>query len=744
MAGPEYLTEDINDICFIDTETRALDDLHNEAWASIKTTSTGRYARSSKVIIVTYAIGDGEEQEWVLENFDKTLCWRDAPPDLARFMKKSRRGEGWFVAFNSAFDLAAMNFGMVRDSKGLVIDVEEMLDCAVRGAMSNMPPTLDASAKECGHEGKSDNGKLMPLFCFAEGLKGVRGTPQSHPEEWLAFREYAKTDIAAMRIVWKSTMDLTRSGWEEFWASERINMRGMPVDMAYVNAAADFAEAFSATVKEQVEEITGGDLYSVHQHAAIAKWCYDRVVEIPDGQDALVKRYDEETEGGEQTPTKLGCDRYRAQRLMALIERQNEEHGLSDDEAAVLDLLRVKEYGASATIGKFRKVANAALDNGRLPNQYVFNGAAGTGRYSSRGVQMHNLTRKVVKAEAAAIEAILDGVSLDKFKDAYGDVGMALSRMVRPMITAPKGRTLVWGDWSNIEARVLPWLACCEERLDVFRNVDADPSNPDVYVISAAGMNNLNVMDLWKRYKAKEKWAADRRQEGKVAELALGFGGGNGALMSMAANYGLAFTEVEASKIVADWRRANSWAKEYWDLVWAAFIGAMQNPGIPFPAGRVVYMGIADYFGGVSVVCHLPCGRPLVYRDVRWEKRNVTDKETGDVITKEQFTFSRGYGRVGIWYGILVENITQATAASILRRSLTELEYDMLPELHTLAELVGHTHDEMIAECDDTPEAIAAAKSAMHESMAYVTEWATGLPLAADMSDNFYYTKHED
>ena len=734
----ETLTNDINDLCFIDTETRALEGLGNEAWGSVKTTSTGRYARSSKVIIVTYAIGDGEVKKWYLTDFSKTLCWRDAPPDLCAHIKRVYEGKAWFVAFNSGFDIATLNRGIVKDRKSDVIETHHMLDCMARATQSNLPPSLDGASQWVGHDGKQEDGKsLISLFCVAGGA-----TPQSHPEQWERFLSYAAMDIDTMRTVWKSTMDLSDVGWEEFWASENINARGMPVDVEYVTKAAKLAEDYKQDVRRRIEEITDGELFSPHQHGAIAQWVYDRVEEIPDGQDALVKRYDEETEGGELLPAKLGCDRHRTARLIALLERHNEEYGLSDDEHAVLQLLRVKEYGASATIGKFAKMRDAVMADGRLPNQYTFGGASQTGRFSSRGVQMHNLTRQTIEDESGALNDILDGINLATFEDRYGDPGLALSRLVRPAIAAPEGRTLVWGDWSNIEARVLPWLADCEARLGVFRRVDADPAMPDVYTVSAAGMDALDLPALWRGVKAKEGWAKEARQKGKISELSLGFGGASGALISMATNYGMAFTEKEAKEIVTKWRAANAWAQEFWDEVWTAFTSARSHPGTAFPAGRVTYLGVEGYLGDISVFCFLPDGRPLIYRDVRWERRTITDSKTGEEVEKEQFTFGRGFGRIGLWYGILAENITQATAASVLRRSLAELEFDLLPE--TTARVVAHTHDEIVIECDDTPAAVKEAKAALLDSMTYVPEWAEGLPLAADISDNFYYTKKEE
>lgn len=734
------LSANINDYCFIDDETRAI--VEDEIAGDITNTSTGRYAESSKVIVITYAIGDGEVKDWWLKDFDGRLNWDDAPYDLASFRRDAVLGRKFFVAFNSAFDRCTINKGIdYKFSPDKIMHIEMMLDASVQAAAANLPGTLDAAAKACGHDGKQTDGKkLIKLFCVHGGA-----TPQSHPEEWGRFLSYARMDIEATRLVWKSTLPLPFFIWREFWAAEHVNDRGLPMDREFLEAAAKLAAEYTETVNARVAEISGGALRTAKQHKAIASWVYDRVEEIPDGRSTMVKRYVEDDEGGELIPAQIGLDRNRTARLMALIDRVNDEMGLSDEENDVRLLLIEKEYGGSTTPGKFQKALDAMSDDDRLTHQYVFAGAQQTGRFSSRGVQMHNMTNKALKKEREVLNAILDGCSLEMLEELAENAGLALSRVIRPAIMADDGKHLVWGDWSNIEARVLPWLAGAEERLEVFRLVDADPSNPDVYVISAAGMDKKNVKEVWAAYKDEEnpehRVAKNMRQKGKIAELSLGFGGGVGALLNMAANYGMAFTEAEAAPIVKAWRESNPWCTQFWKDVWSAFIAAANNPGRPYAAGRVVYIGIPDYLGTVTVQCYLPDGRPLTYRNVKFEKRTIIDKLTGEETVKEQWTFAGGYGRKGLWHGVLVENITQATAACLLRDTITRIEYEYD---HAELMLDGHTHDEIVGECDDTPEAIAHARKVMLDEMVDNPDWAEGLPLAAEISDHPYYSKAVD
>ena len=720
----------MTDLCFIDDETRS--------YLDVTEVSTGRYARNCDVIIVTYAINDGPVQTWAVEDFKTRLSWHSAPADLREF-------KGRFVAFNSAFDRQTMRRGI----SDCPLEVEDFVDAAVQGAASNLPRTLDAAAKACGHEGKQDDGKaLIKMFCDASRTE----TPQSHPEEWARFLSYAARDIEALRAVWNATLELPEWQWQEFWTAEKINDRGLPLDAGFARQAARVAEVYAERTNERVKEITNGELYSVKQYQAQPIWCWDRLRFLPAVRDVMVKRYDEDAEGGELVPTKFGLDRNRIVRMIAALEKVNDEDGLTDEEFAVKELLEEREFGASATPAKFGKAVEMSYDEDGwswLPSQYVFNGAQQTGRFSSKGVQVHNLARDVIKTEDQAIAEIIDAPAGDldgwlrEFEVKHGKAGMVLSRLVRPMVTAPEGSEVVWGDWSNIEARKLPWLAGPDSRsavkkLEVFAATDRDPANvPDIYCRAAAVIDKLDLDDLWARYRDEDPIAKKARQKGKIAELALGFGGGNGALLNMAAAYRMSFPEDEATIIVKGWREANPWATLFWEALWSAFTAAVENPGTPYPVGRVVYMGIEGYLGKVTVLCFLPDGRSLCYRNVKQELRN-RELPDGTVIQQLQFTFAGAFGRKGLWYGILAENITQAAAASMLRTTLVDLEDGD----HDVFQPCGHTHDETIGLA--FTDRVDEAKEFLHRTMTKQRDWAEGCPIAAEINSHWYYTKSVD
>lgn len=332
-----------------------------------------------------------------------------------------------------------------------------------------------------------------------------------------------------------------------------------------------------------------------------------------------------------------------------------------------------------------------------------------------------------------------------------------LSMLLRPAFIAPKGRTLVWGDFSNIEARVLPWLAAsagAEAKLDIFRAVDADPNEPDIYIRTAGDLLGRDAGELWALYKAGDEQADGWRQShGKVPELSLGFGGGLGALQAMATNYGVYLDEKTAREMIERWRAANAWARMFWGAhgrdgsygLWGAVNSAIENPETPFAAGRVAYVFDRHYLGG-TLFCALPCGRLLTYPAIKWEWREVEDKQTGKLVDRYQLTYLKGYSRTGMWYGRAAENVVQAAAASLLRRTLKRLDRDWAKteaggyaRYAEFMPVVMHTHDEVVTEVEEWAE--RQAGRALHEAMVRNDEWDEGLPLAAGISSNWYYTK---
>src|SRR5262245_45326141 len=241
--------------------------------------------------------------------------------------------------------------------------------------------------------------------------------------------------------------------------------------------------------------------------------------------------------------------RERVERLLALLDVKALSFGLSASEAKAREVATLRLFGAGASPKKFARLAAQQVD-GVLRDQYRFAGAGMTGRMSSRGAQIQNLTRDVLgedgAVEAALVDAIADGCSYAELAAACPvDVPVArkLALLVRPAIIATAAKAFVWSDWSAVEARIPPWLAASEgaERvLDIFRANDADPTRPDIYTIAAGDILHKDPSEITKA----------ERNVCKVATLALGFGGSVGALQRMALAYRVQLDDAEARRVV--------------------------------------------------------------------------------------------------------------------------------------------------------------------------------------------------
>jgi hypothetical protein len=362
----------------------------------------------------------------------------------------------------------------------------------------------------------------------------------------------------------------------------------------------------------------------------------------------------------QETQLKLSLKRERVERLLAMLEVKRANGGLSDEEEKAHEVATLRLFGAGASPKKFLRLEAQQVD-GVLRGQYRFSGGFQTGRASSRGAQIQNLTRDVLgedgAEEAALVDTIAEGCSYAELAAASPvDVPVArkLALLVRPALIAAPERVFVWSDWSAIEARVTPWLANspdAERVLDIFRANDADPTRPDIYTIAAADILHQDPSGITKT----------QRGIGKVSTLSLGFGGSVGALQKMALAYRIHFDDAEARRIVNAWREANPWAPEFWGAhrddesfgLWGAAMSAWEMPGQITTAGRIAFVYREDYLGG-SLFMALPSGRLLTYPRPRWRDVDVLDRggnPTGE--KRSELSFRRAHGRAKLWHGTL-------------------------------------------------------------------------------------------
>jgi DNA polymerase len=716
-------------IGWIDFETRSLVDIKS---------GTYRYMSSADALICAFAIGDEPADTVAVPDYFAPLRWRDMPDRFKRHHDRVLAGAAIWAAYHAAFDRAAWNYATL-DFPLLAED--DIIDVMAQATAAGLPQPLADAAKYAHTAHKASSGKdLIRLFCLDGG-----GTPQSHPAEWAQFRAYAAQDIEAMRGVFRTTLQLPIEEWQEYWAAEKVNSRGVGVDLDLARKASALAAVDRRGSGQELRVLTAGAVEKPTEVVRLIKWLH--TVLDDDCRKILVRReaeVDEET-GELITPQRDSLNRAR---LRLLTVRLSAKPNRTPAEDHALRALEIRLYGGSTTPAKFGRMVDQAVD-GVLFGQYSFNGAPQTGRFSSRGVQIHNLMRDALTYEMDALDSIAAGASVEQLA-ALGDdpapVCRKLSMLVRPALVPTNGECFVWGDWSQIEARVLPWLAAspgAEARLQIFRDVDADPKLPDLYVRSVAAMMRLGVSEI----------DESLRQRGKVAELACGFGGSLGALQNMAANYGMALDDDLARQIVAQWREANPWAVNFWGAhragapldedrnrgsqhhsfgLWGAANRAIEAAGTLQYAGRIAYIYLREYLGG-TLLCRLPSGRFLTYRGARWGSVEEKDDDGNVVDVEWALTCARGYGRIKLWPGMLAENVTQATAADVLRGTLVRLVNDYNFDVR------AHTHDEVLVQC---PEAVAPAIArVLITVMEEGFDWSDGLPLKAEPVIARWYSK---
>ncbi len=725
---------------FADSETTSRDD--------VTVSGAYKYSRhpTTDVTVWGLALDDDPVELW-----SPAWAWAGKPDAEPTAALDHIENGGYVVAWNSAFDRLVYNEVMPRLYGWPEIRLEQWLCAQAQAEGNNLPGKLEKACEALGVPHKKDKagGSLIKLL-------SVHAREDFDAEQFLEpmgrFRAYCLHDVEAMRDVWQCTRPLTEYEWHEFWTSERINDRGVAVDVAFARAAAEFAKAEETELDAELEALLlaahevipdeqrnskgelFGPVFSINNHKRKAAWLHSWLWRDEELQQLTERppkvRRASKLRDADEVP-RYSCDRSTREAVLELMTQPEHAEALGPDADRVTQFLEIIEAGNSAAVRKFSAMANQAYD-GRVHGSYSFNGAGQTGRFSSRGVQVHNLIRDPLDYDNAdlaldAIEDILDGAEADELRDRYGlPVSRLLARLIRPSFIAPEGRMLVWGDWGQIEGRCLPWLAdspASRAKLELYR------AGVDTYKVAAMPIYGLA---------SPEDADKQQRQVGKVSELALGFGGATGAFGAMARGYGVSVPEPEARRIVDAWRMANAWAPAFWHELWAAAIAAWQAPGVWHHAGKVRYCYMPALMRG-TLVCQLPDGRWLVYPQFKHERRveievdaDGNEREVTRMVTSFMRGWSGGAGRIELWYGTLAENITQATAASLLRRTLNRLDAQRI-------EVVLHTHDEVVIECNEADVDRVAAL--LRKEMLSVPKWAEGLPLAADIETGPYYTK---
>ena len=510
-------------------------------------------------------------------------------------------------------------------------------------------------------QGKLDTGKaLIRKFC-----KAGSQLPMRQDYEWQMFCEYCKRDVQAEMEICKklSPWPVPGTVWQEFFDSERINDRGVAIDKQFVRNAIRISEEVKADITEQMERFTG--LQNPNSVTQLKWWLSQQGVET----EKLDKAAVEELLNGELTDI-------------------------------VREVLTMHQQISKSSIAKYKKMLRAVNADGRVRGMFQFYGASRTGRYASKIVQLQNLPRNHMDDLDEARELVKAG-DLKTLKAKYADIQDVLSQLVRTAFVPETGNFLV-ADESSIEARIIAWLAKEKWRMDAFS------AGKDIYCESASQMFHVPV--------EKHGVNAELRPKGKVAELALGFQGGVGALIKMGAlKQGL--KESELQPIVDAWRAASPRIVKLWYDIGDAALNA------------VIYRGTTESHGIKFIwekgflFIELLSGRRLAY----YGARLGTNKFGNDCITYYGLGPTKKWEKLETSPGRLVENIVQATARDVLCYALHNLrDYPV----------VMHIHDEIIVEDDGS-----LSLDELSRIMGQTPPWASGLLLRADGDEMDYYRK---
>jgi len=704
------MPETAPELAFADFETRSPADL----------TACGAYSYArhpfTDCVVLAHALANGSAGIW-----SPKWAWPYPQNEPVELFQHILHG-GYVVAWNANFDRQIWNNVMVAKYGWPACPLEQWLCAMAQAEANNLPGALEKACETLGTPFQKDKqGKKLinqlSMGAKADWSDSFSDNSNGRVSPMARFRKYGRTDVEAMRDVWQSVRPLTMDEWDEYHASETINDRGIAVDVEFATAAAEFAVAERTDLNAQLLELTGDPELTVTNHVRKAKYLHTLLDPSPELQEAVSRPPKDDT----PDRPRYSADRPTREFILdALAQPEFAKHFHGDYLPMVQTFLELIEAGNSAAVNKFKAIVNTQY-GGRIYGQYSFNGGGQTGRFSARGVQIHNLIRAPLNptdpnAALDAIDAIIAGADSDRLQKDYGHtISRLLARLIRPTFIAAEGKTLVWGDWAAIEGRILPWLAntpLAEEKLDLYRQ-DISP-----YVVNAC-----TTFDV-----PPDKVTKDQRQIGKVQELAGQFGGSVGALAVMCRSYGIVIPEDQRQPLINHWRSTNRWATAFWEVLKGAAFAAYASPGQWFRAGRVQYLYHPGYMHG-TLFCQLPDQRIIVYPQFRRER--YRDEETGKLRFRTDYVrgFGSGSARVKLWHGTLAENITQATAASLLRGSLVELQDDA----------VLHSQDEIVLEVPE--DTVPEASDRLESAMLFIPEWAEGLPLKVELEHGPFYTK---
>ncbi|MFR2546218.1 DNA polymerase [[Ruminococcus] torques] len=639
-------------------------DLETYSDQPLAKTGVYRYVESPdfEILLFAYSVDGGLVQQIDL------ACGEKIPPAILVALEDDKVTK-W--AFNANFERICLS-RFLGYPTGDYLEPDSWRCSMVWAAYMGLPLSLEGVGAVLGLEKqKLTEGKdLIKYFCqlcapTKSNGQRTRNLPKHAPDKWLAFKKYNIRDVETEMSIQARLLKypVPDSVWEEYHLDQEINDRGVGLDMALVRQAIQMDGRSRSELTQAMKELTSLDNPNSVQQ--MKQWLADNGVET----DTL----------GKKTVAEL----------------------LKTAPPQLQKVLTLRQQLAKSSVKKYQAMETAVCADGRARGMFQFYGANRTGRWAGRIIQMQNLPQNHLDDLSEARGLVRAG-GFDALEMLYEDVPDTLSQLIRTAFVPQENRKFIVADFSAIEARVIAWLAGEKWRQDVFAE------GKDIYCASASQMFGVPV--------EKHGVNGHLRQKGKIAELALGYGGSVGALKAMGA-LEMGLSEDELPALVSAWRQANPKIVQFWWAVDHAVMDAVtrktttKTHGIIFSARN-----------GMLFIT-LPSGRSLAYV----KPKIGENRFGGDCITYEGVGGTKKWERIDSYGPKFVENIVQATSRDILCYAMKTLR---------CCSIVMHIHDEVVIEADRR-----MSLQAVCDQMGRTPPWANGLQLRADGYETDFYKK---
>lgn len=565
-----------------------------------------------------------------------------------------------------------VSYSIDEDTVSNYLDPSAWRCSLVWGAVMGLPLSLKGigAVLKLDEQKMSEGTDLIRYFCVpckptkTNGGR-TRNLPEHAPEKWATFVAYNRRDVEVELSIKEKLRNfpVPEFLWDEYHLDQEINDRGIGVDMKLVTNAIAFDERSKETISSQMKDMT--DLENPNSVVQMKAWL---------------------AENGMETET-------LSKKAVAELMKNAPER--------LAQVLAFRQQLAKSSVKKYQAMENAVCDDGRVRGMFQFYGANRTGRWAGRIVQLQNLPQNHMGDLAEARELVRQG-DYDSVEMLYDDIPDTLSQLIRTAFIPKPGYKFYVADFSAIEARVIAHLAGEKWRAEVFKN------GGDIYCASAEQMFHVPVK--------KHGVNGHLRQKGKIAELALGYGGSVGALKAMGA-LEMGLKEDELQPLVDAWRASNpNIVQLWWD------VDAAVKTAVSMRTTSETH-GIKFVWRSGMLFVYLPSGRRLCYVKPKMGQ----NKFGGDSITYEGVGSNKKWERLESYGPKFVENIVQAISRDLLMNAMKTLSHCFI---------CGHVHDELIIECRED-----VSLDELCKQMARVPDWMPGILLRADGYITPWYRK---